>query len=84
LSPYRAALNDPTGLFQNHERIKSLANQHKPKALVPVMPEVEEGETLQLPEDIERKKPVGLYQGPRHIGMRRHIAEDAINEELQA
>jgi hypothetical protein len=67
---------EKTVLFQNHERIKALANAHKPKVSVPVS---QEG--APVPEEIERKKPVGMYQGPRHVGMRRHIQ---IDEELQA
>jgi hypothetical protein len=80
LSPYaqRPAPNEPTQLFQNHERIRSLANVHKPKVLVPAATDVEE-----IPVAIQRKEAVGLYQGPRHLGMRRHLKEDTINEELQ-
>ncbi|PPS89445.1 hypothetical protein [Streptomyces sp. MH60] len=80
LSPYaqRPAPDEPTGLFQRHERIRSLANAHKPKVLVPVAEE-----DAEIPEAIQRKEAVGLYQGPRHLGMRRHLQEEEINEELQ-
>lgn len=82
----RPTLDDPTGLFQNHERIKALANAHRPKVKVEPKPVVEKDveDALPEPEAIQRKQAVGLYQGPRHIGMRRHIGEDTINEELQA
>jgi hypothetical protein len=84
LIPYpRPRLDDYTGLFQNHERMKSLADQHQPKVKVPVKPVVEDDAEAPVPEAIQRKRAVGLYQGPRHIGMRRHIPEGDINRELQ-
>lgn len=89
LSPYasRPAPDQPTGLFQAHERMKHLADAHQPKVKVqplPVSDGEEEAPAPELPEAIQRKQAVGLYQGPRHIGMRRHIQEAVINEELQA
>jgi ribosomal protein S13 len=84
----RPTLDDPTGLFQNHERMKALADAHRPKVRVEPKPVVDEDAEVEVeaeaPEAIQRKQAVGLYQGPRHIGMRRHIGEDKINEELQA
>jgi hypothetical protein len=81
--PFKYALPTPglekTELFQNHERMKSLADEHRPKVKVPV---AQEG--AETPEAIQRKQAVGLYQGPRHLGMRRHIRERDINKELQA
>jgi hypothetical protein len=79
-SPYDLPVpgSEKTFLFRNHERIKALANTHQPKVLVPVAKK-----DTEAPEEIVRKQAVGLYQGPRHIGMRRHIAEGDINKELQ-
>jgi hypothetical protein len=84
LIPYpRPRLDDVVGLFQNHERMKALADEHQPKVKVPVKPVVEDDAEVPVPEAIERKQAVGLYQGPRHLGMRRHITEADINMELQ-
>ncbi|WP_428957916.1 hypothetical protein [Streptomyces sp. cg35] len=80
------ALNDPVGLFTNAERMRALANEHRPKTTVAPKPQVVEGEdssAVQIPEAVERLKPIGLYGGPRHVGMRRHITEEDINKELQ-
>jgi hypothetical protein len=89
-------LDDPVGLLHNHERMKALADAHRPKVKVAPKPVVDDeadpkellralaGIEVSVPEEIQRKKAVGLYQGPRHVGMRRHIQEDQINEELQA
>lgn len=89
LIPYpRPRLDDYTGLFQNHERIRHLADTHRPKVTVSPKP-VTEGEagdeapSAAVPEAIQRKQAIGLYQGPRHLGMRRHLTEEDINRELQ-
>lgn len=81
----RPTLNDAKGLFQNYERMKALADEHRPKVKVEPKPVVDKGAEaeVEVPEAIQRKKAVGLYQGPRHLGMRRHIRENEINEELQ-
>lgn len=63
--------------------MKALADEHQPKVKVPVKPVTEDDAETPVPEAIERKKAVGLYQGPRHLGMRRHITEADINMELQ-
>ncbi|MDQ1041567.1 hypothetical protein QFZ75_008069 [Streptomyces sp. V3I8] len=79
-------IGDLTGLLQNAERMRTLANRHKPKVTVaakplPVKAEDGEVEEIELPEAVQRKEPIGMYQGPRHIGMRRHVE---IKKEQQA
>jgi hypothetical protein len=75
---------EKTVLWQNHERIRHLADIHRPKVTVPAKPVVEDDAEVPIPEAIQRKQAVGLYQAPRHLGMRRHIKEADINKELQA
>jgi hypothetical protein len=86
-SPYRRVTPgmEKTDLFINAERMRHLANVHRPKPKVaPLVPaEAEGGEQVAVPDAIERKTPLGLYGGPRHVGMRRHITEEDINKELQ-
>ncbi|MFE0490241.1 hypothetical protein [Streptomyces griseoaurantiacus] len=86
LSPYAESPSpgQKVALFQRHERIRTLADEHKPKITVGPRVAAEDAEDAEVPEAIKRKQPVGMYQGPRHVGMRRHITSDAINEELQA
>lgn len=78
-----------TELFQNAERMRRLANTYKPKVKVTAKPEQkpeaegEEPEEIDLPEAVQRKQPFGLYGGPRHVGMRRHVTEEDANKELQ-
>ncbi|MFI0967099.1 hypothetical protein ACH4S8_37795 [Streptomyces sp. NPDC021080] len=87
-SPY-TPIGDVTGLFLNAERMRSLANRHKPKVKVAAKPEPraseegEEPEEVAIPEAVQRKEPIGLYGGPRHVGLRRHVSADEINKELQ-
>ncbi|MET7363244.1 hypothetical protein ABZS76_33070 [Streptomyces sp. NPDC005562] len=75
-----------TELFQNAERMRHLANIHRPRTKVAPKPQLEEGEdesAIAVPEAVQRLQPVGLYGGPRHVGMRRHVTEDEINKGLQ-
>ncbi|MFJ4902885.1 hypothetical protein [Streptomyces sp. NPDC088727] len=86
MSPY-AAMQDLTGLRLNAERMRALANRHRPKVRVDPKPKSPaeddtEAEEIAVPEAVQRKEPVGLYGGPRHVGMRRHVTEDQINKEL--
>jgi hypothetical protein len=76
----------PGKLFSNAERMRHLANTHRPLTKVPPKPQVSEGDeaSVEVPEAVKRLQPIGLYGGPRHVGMRRHINEDEKNQELQA
>ncbi|MGW9067931.1 hypothetical protein ACWGQT_00565 [Streptomyces yangpuensis] len=83
-SPYgvRPGL-EKTALFQNAERMRHLANTHRPKAEVPPKGAPIDGEQTAVPEAVERREPIGLYGGPRHVGLRRHVNESDINKEWQ-
>ncbi|MGW7100420.1 hypothetical protein [Streptomyces sp. NPDC054838] len=84
-SPYETSSGmEKTNLFHNAGRMRALANKHRPKALVPPKASADGDEQDKgVPEAVERREPIGLYGGPRHVGMRRHVTEMDINEEWQ-
>ncbi|MEU6362308.1 hypothetical protein [Streptomyces albidoflavus] len=72
-----------TDLWLNAQRMRHLANVHRPRVKVDPKPSTgDEPDTSQLPEALQRREPIGLYGGPRHVGLRRHITTDEKDEFL--
>jgi hypothetical protein len=85
-SPHEPAvpgLEKKAWLFMNAERMRHLANTHQPETKVEPRQSAEDDEGVEIPEAVQQGKAIGLYGGPRHIGMRRHLTEAEINMELQ-
>ncbi|THA72552.1 hypothetical protein E6R60_26860 [Streptomyces sp. A0642] len=82
--PKQSSLTAKSVLHRRAGRIRELANVHQPKVKIPAKQSAVEGEPEpEPPVAVQRRQPVGIYGDPRHIGMRRHIPKDEV-QELQA
>ncbi|MFH8483066.1 hypothetical protein [Streptomyces sp. NPDC018055] len=79
----RGSMPKASALHSRAQRIRQLADEHRPKVTIAAMRAAHDDEEPEIPEAVQRRQPVGIYGGPRHIGMRRHIDKKTINKELQ-
>jgi hypothetical protein len=75
----RGSMPKVSMLMTGASRMRRTALLHRPRPRIAA-----KGDGGEIPDAVIRREPIGLYGGPRHVGMRRHLIQEELNAEMES